>query len=365
MNPLSFIIVGSGWRAMFYVRIAKRYLELFQLQYLLCRTEEKAECIRREQEIPVTTSTEVCRAANPDLVVVAVDKNTKFDVTKEWLEKGYAVLTETPAALTEDQLEELWRLHQNGARLQVAEQYIRYPLIAAGLQAIKQGYLGDPHAVELSLAHDYHGISLIRHMLDFGLDAQTKSITGLPLVKLWGKQYTFPVTETDSRYGPVTDGSIKERKRTRLTMEFAKGKTAFYDFDSVQYHSFIRARHINVQGPRGEWNDTFLRYVDTAGNAVRTQLKPWLDPAYTALATDELLKSSQIWKPEVHMEDWQDEYAIATLMLDMGKWLDTGQEAYPLAEALEDAYLWLLMEKAVENPGQTVTSQPHSWQRNG
>lgn len=364
MRPLSFIIVGSGWRAMFFVRIAKRYPELFQLKYLLCRMAEKAERIRREQGIPVTTSPEVCQAACPDFVVVAVDKNTKFAVTKEWLKKGYAVLTETPAALTEEQLKELWRLHQSGARLQVAEQYIRYPLIAAGLQAIKQGYLGEPHAVELSLAHDYHGISLIRHMLDFGLDAPKKQTAGMPMVKLWGRQYTFPVTETDSRYGPVTDGSIKERKRTRLTMEFANGKTAFYDFDGVQYHSFIRARHINVQGPRGEWNDTFVRYVDTAGHAVQTQLKPWLDPAYAALATDELRERCQIWKPEVHMEDWQDEYAIATLMLDMGKWLDTGQEAYPLAEALEDAYLWLLMEKAVENPGQTITSQPHSWQRN-
>ena len=364
MKPLSFIIVGSGWRAMFYVRIAKCYPELFQLKYLLCRTEEKAENIRKEQGIPVTTSTEACRAANPDFVVVTVDKNTKFAVTKEWLDMGYAVLTETPAALTEGQLKELWRLHQSGARLQVAEQYIRYPLIAAGLQAIKQGCLGEPHAVELSLAHDYHGISLIRHMLGFGLDVSDKQTAGLPMVKIWGKQYTFPVTETDSRYGPVTDGSIKERKRTRFTMEFANGKTAFYDFDGVQYHSFIRARHINVQGPRGEWNDTFLRYVDTDGNAVQKQLKSWLDPAYAALVTDELRERCQVWKPEVHMEDWQDEYAIATLMLDMGKWLDTGQEVYPLAEALEDAYLWFLMEKSVGNPGQTVTSRPHSWQEN-
>ena len=42
MNPLSFIIIGSGFRSLFFARIAKRYPELFHLNYLLCRTEEKA-----------------------------------------------------------------------------------------------------------------------------------------------------------------------------------------------------------------------------------------------------------------------------------------------------------------------------------
>ena len=31
MKPLSFVIVGSGWRAMFYVRIAQRYPQCFKL----------------------------------------------------------------------------------------------------------------------------------------------------------------------------------------------------------------------------------------------------------------------------------------------------------------------------------------------
>lgn len=363
MKPLSLVVIGSGWRAMFYVRIAKRYPELFTLNYLLCRTEEKAERIRREQEIPVTISPQECEAARPDFVVVAVDKASKFQVMKEWLKKGFAVLAETPAALTEGELEELWELCQKGARLQIAEQYIRYPLIAAGLKAVKQGLLGEPHAVELSLAHDFHAVSLIRHMLNCGFDNRAIQEVGMPALQLSGKQYTFPVTETDSRYGPITDGSIKERKRTRITMEFAGGKTAFYDFDGVQYHSFIRARHINVQGVRGEWNDTFLRYVDDSNQPVRTQLTPWLDPAYAALVTEEVQEESQIWKPEVHMEEWQDEYAIAAMMLDMRKFLDNGQESYPLAEALEDTYIWLLMEKALENPGQVITSKQHSWQK--
>ena len=355
MKPLSFVIIGSGWRAMFYVRMALRYPQCFKLCCLLCRTEEKAERIRREYGIPVTTDARVCEEACPDFVVIAVDRASNFAVTKQWLEKGYAVLAETPAAETVDDLEELWALSRRGARLQIAEQYIRYPLIAAGLRAVRQGLLGDPYAVELSLAHDYHAASLILHML---------RCCGrpFPTVRLWGKAYVFPVEETGSRYGSITDGRVRQSKRTRVTLEFDNGKAAFYDFDGVQYHSEIRARHINVQGQRGEWNDTILRYVDAAHRPVREELKAWPDPAYEALNTPELLELSRTWKPEVHMEALQDEYAIATLMLDMGAFLEQGREGYPLAEALEDAYTWLLMDQAVKRPGQIIASQPRAWE---
>lgn len=363
LNPLSFVIVGSGWRAMFFVRIAKRYPELFHLNYLLCRTEEKAERLHREEGIPVTTSVQDCENTHPDFVVIAVSWNAAFTLTKEWLKKGYPVLEETPAATTEEQLEELWELHQKGARLQIAEQYLRYPLLASGLRAIRQGLLGEPYAVELSLVHEYHAASLIRNMLNLGLNSQKNLKNGLPAFKLWGRQYTFPVTETDSRQGPVTDGSVKEHTRTRVAIEFEGGKTAFYDFTDVQYHTFIRARHINVQGVRGEWNDTFLRYVDSNFCPVKEQLKPGLDPAYPDLEIARLREFGNVWKPEVHMENWQDEYAIATMMLDMRELIENGCGGYPLAEALEDAYIWMLMKKAVQTPGQIIESQPHSWQK--
>ena len=358
MKPLSFVIVGSGWRAMFYVRIALRYPRCFKLCYLLCRTQEKAERIRREYGIPVTTDARLCEEARPDFIVAVVDRASKFAVTKQWLEKGYAVLSETPAAETVDELEELWALRQAGARLQIAEQYIRYPLIAAGLRAIERGLLGDPYAVELSLAHDYHAASLIRHMLCCGPDASGRRF---PAMKLWGKAYEFPVEETGSRSGSITDGNVRQRRRVRLTMEFDNGKAAFYDFDGVQYHSAIRARHISVQGLRGEWNDTVLRYTDAAHRPVWEELKVWLAPSYEVLHTPRLLELSRNWNPEVHMEAIQDEYAIAALMLDMRAFLDRNREGYPLSEALEDAYTWLLMDEAAKHPGQVISSRPRAW----
>lgn len=357
MRPLSFVLVGSGWRAMFYVRIARRYPQCFTLRHLLCRTPEKAARLSRECGVDATADEEVCRRAEPDFVVVAVDKAHQYAVTRRWLEWGFPVLAETPAGKSEAELAALWALRQAGARVQIAEQYIRYPLIAAGLRAVERGALGEPDAAALSLAHDYHAASLLRHMLCLG-------DTFSPMT-LRGEGYTFPVEETDSRYGPVADGTVKPRRRARLTLQFSGGKVGFYDFDSVQYHSFIRVRHINVRGVRGEWDDTVIRCVDAAHRPQRLELRPFLDPAYEVLHTPELLEQSRHWHSEVRMEPWQDEYALATLMLDMEGLISEGREGYPLAQALEDAYTWLLMERALDRPGQAVSSTPQPWHTKG
>ena len=127
MAKLRFIVVGSGWRSLFYWRIAQALPERFELCAMLCRTEEKAEKMHREYGVPVSTSAEQCAALHPDLVVVAVNKASIAAVSTEWLARGFAVLCETPAALEEDALRALWQLHQQGAKLQVAEQYWLYP----------------------------------------------------------------------------------------------------------------------------------------------------------------------------------------------------------------------------------------------
>ena len=45
----------------------------------------------------------------------------------------------------------------------------------------------------------------------------------------------------------------------------------------------------------------------------------------------------------------------------MRGYLAGGAEVYPLADALQDAYLALLMERALQVPGQVVESTPQPW----
>lgn len=63
------------------------------------------------------------------------------------------------------------------------------------------------------------------------------------------------------------------------------------------------------------------------------------------------------------LDSGQDEYAIASMMLDMGEYLERGREVYPLAEALEDAYTWILMKEAEENPGHMISSEHMPWHK--
>lgn len=350
MENRSFIVVGSGWRSEFYARIAKRFPARFELKYILCRTEEKARTMGERLGVPATASEERCVEARPDFVVVAVNKESLFQVTRRWAGLGFPVLMETPAGVSEEELRALWELAEAGAVVRVAEQYFRYPLVACGLRALSRGLIGEPDSVELSLVHDYHAMSLIRRMLGIGPEDFTVT----------GRETVSPVEETDSRGGPVTDGTVKARGRVRAEFVFSGGKRAFYDFDGVQYHSFIRARHIDVRGVRGQWNDTAVRYVGADHVPGLLKLRAEGVPGYEALMTPELAKIGERWDPFVHMETPQDEYAIATLLMDFGDLLRTGREFYPLSEALEDAYMWLRMKRAVET-GESVSSGQRPW----
>ena len=58
----------------------------------------------------------------------------------------------------------------------------------------------------------------------------------------------------------------------------------------------------------------------------------------------------------------QDEFAIASILLDMGDYLAEGPSPYPLGDALEDAYFWLLLEQAVKNPWQEISCGERPWE---
>lgn len=341
MAQIRFAVVGSGWRSLFYWRVACAYPNIFQMTGMLCRTQEKADRMAREYGIPAVTGEAELEAGQPDFIVVAVNKASICQVSAHWLEKGYPVLCETPAAMTLEDLHRLWKLRvEQGARLQVAEQYFLYPIFAAGIALAQGGYLKEPYSMDISAAHDYHAASLIRRYLGVGMEPVT----------IFGRKYCYPVEETDSRYGAVTDGTVKERERTRLTFAFAGGKTAFYDFDGVQYHSYIRSRHLRVQGQCGELDDDTLRYVDREHQVHEEVMS--VERSGASGGVTRILLGSQViyenpfWKLGEPVLLSQDETAVGALLLGMGTYLRTGEEVYPLAEALQDAYLRILMSEA-------------------
>jgi hypothetical protein len=348
---LSYVIVGSGYRAEYFGRIARAYPDQFRALFL-CRSEEKAALMKQHTGIDAVVSREACLAFRPDFAVIAVDRGHVADAAEEWLRDGYPVLTETPVGDTPEKLRRLRQWEQTGAKIVCCEQYHRQPILAAGLDAIDRGLIGQPDSLYISLLHDYHAASLIRRALQ---------IPAGEAYTLRGARRESTVTETDSRYGAILDGRTTQAARDTVFVSFASGKEAVYDFCPVQYRSFIRSRHLTVRGSRGEWTDTVLLQLDDENRPRQTFLLPEIPEKYRVLDTPALRDKRRNWQPALAPDTAQDEFAIASILLDMGDYLAGGPSPYPLEDALEDAYFWLLLNQAVENPWQEITCGIRPW----
>lgn len=368
MKKHRFIIVGSGWRSLCYVRIAKALPDVFELGAMLCRTEEKAERMARENDIYTTTSIEECKAMKPDFVVVVVNKTSIADVSKEWMGYGFTVLCETPAALDTSTLNELWEIHNSGGKLVVAEQYIYDPMYDTQLKILKKGLIGEPSFLHISLAHEYHGASLMRAYLQ--MDAATPFTVS-------AKTYQFPTVETMSRYEKFTDGRITDKKRTVGTFEFDNGKVAVYEFDSEQYRSPIRNHYIKLQGVRGEMKDNCFYWLDEANEPQKGMLVPEEkcftrnsdNPNLQHVCECEEIRFRQDGKPDELVYEApfgqrgmsKGETAVALLMKQAAEYdRKNGEQA--LRETLQDAYMAILMKSATET-GEVISSEVQSWHK--
>ncbi len=386
MNKYHFIIVGSGWRSLYYVRIAKALPDILCLDAMYCRTEEKAEKMAEEFCIHTTTSIDECVTYKPDFAVIAVNKTSICDVAIEWMDRGITVLSETPAALNMDSLKKLYEYHMSDNKMPeeingkaddktdkfpkqnnnciirrkqvVAEQYREYPYNKARLKLIKSGILGDISCINISLAHEYHGFSLIRAYLGIKPDEN---------YTVSGKMYEFPTTQTVTRYDKYSDGRIASKRRCVATFEFESGKVAWYDFDSEQYRSPIRKNMIKVQGVRGELIDDMLYYLDEGNEGQVKKLDTHVQIKHTNESNPNLSVIREVkkilcgddilYEPELGIRNLsEDETAIASLMIGTAKYNRGEAEApYSMEDALADSYAAILLDEAVRT-GNKVSS---------
>ena len=348
---LKYLIVGSGYRAEYFGRVAKSYPALFRAMFL-CRSEEKKALMTARTGIPASTDEKECLAFRPDFAVIAVDRGHMAQAVAEWVGKGLPVVAETPLGETEDQLCRLWELGQRGAKIVSCEQYPRQPLLFAGLRAVSEGLIGEPSSLYISLLHDYHAAGLIRRAL---------RIPAGEAYTVLGMEQENTAAETDSRQGAILDGREAPVRRMTALVSFSSGKAAVYDFCPVQYRSYIRSRHLVVRGTRGEWSDCAVRYLDASNTPKTLFLLPDLAEEYRCLDTQALRDRRRNWQPDLAPDTVQDELAIASMLLDMDSYLQGGPSPYPLEDALSDAFFWILLREAAAQPLRPVSSRPMPW----
>ena len=340
-EPIRFGIVGTGWRAAFFLRVAQARPDLFKVTGVVGRSFEKAGALaERFGSLAFPDWRTLVKRTKPEFVVSSVTWAAAPEIMGELVRAKIPVLSETPPAPTTEALLELWRALGSSAPVQVAEQYAFQPHHAARLSFVFSGKLGPISQVQVSVAHGYHGVNLLRRFLGVGFEA----------AQLTGKRFRSSVVGGANRSGPPADEVVKDVDQDIVWFDYG-GKLGLIDFTSEQYFSYIRDQRLLVRGERGElFNDSAV-YLKDHVTPVRVDFRRHEGGAGGNLE-GKFLKGIQAG------EDWlyrnvfapaplpDDDIAVATCLMLMGDYVQTGQPFYSLADACQDTYLSFLMGTA-------------------
>ena len=350
-----FGIVGAGWRVNWFLRAARALPQKLQVAGLAARRPERAFNLVSEYGVNIYRSpAELIAAEAPDFVVTSVSWQANPHIIRQLVEQDMPVLSETPPATTVEEMTELWTLQQQGARIQVAEQYHRQPHHAARLAFARSGRLGPISQVQLSAAHGYHGVSLIRRYL--GIGAEPVTVTA--------RRFTSPLLQGPTRQGPPREEKVADSVQLIAAFDFG-GRLGILDFTSDQYFSWVRGQRLLVRGERGEIIDDKAAYLQDFRTPIHltfTRQTAGPEGNLEGNFLKGILAGEHWWyrNPTLPAELTDDEIAVADLLLRMADYVRGGEDAYSLAEACQDRYLDILAAQAADT-GQPVRSQPQPW----
>ena len=355
MTPTHFVLIGGGWRAEFYLRIARALSERFCLDGVLVRDPVKGA--RLEALFGVRTYRTLdalLSASQPRFAVSCVTWDANPGMVRDLVERDLPVLSETPPARDLGGLRDLWALVAQGARIQVAEQYVYQPHHAARLALVASGALGRVSQAQVSAAHGYHGISLLRHFLDAGMEN----------VRIAARAFSSPLVAGPDRSGPPKEERLTESGQQIAWFDYGD-RLGVFDFCGDQYFSWVRGQRLLVRGERGEIIDHTARYLLDHATPVEVSLRRLTAGANGNLEGHHLkgILAGDRWlyrNPFAPARLSDDEIAIATVLAGMADYAQGGDPVYPLAEACQDRYLDILLARAIET-GETVASETQPW----
>src|SRR5689334_9514883 len=131
-NPFRFAVVGRGWRAQFFFKLAAMLPERFTVTSVM--TRNPGDDIG--WDLPVVTDVESMLRTEPEFVITSVSWDANPGLVEAVAALGVPVLSETPPAPDRDGLAKLWQAVGAGGLVQVAEQYLMLPDHAARLAVL-------------------------------------------------------------------------------------------------------------------------------------------------------------------------------------------------------------------------------------
>jgi predicted dehydrogenase len=339
--PARIGIVGASWRGEYFLRAASVLPEHFEVTRLLTRTDATAESAGSKWGVDATTSLDEFRRGDYDFIVVATPPDVAPELTVSLARDGHAVLTETPPAPTKEGLFAFYA-DVRDLRVQVAEQYRFQAHLAARLAVAHSGRLGDVSFTRMSVAHGYHGVSLIRAFLGTGFEPVTVSGWAAPVPALSARGRD-DWNDVPAEYTAA---------RTFARLDYGE-RTGLYEFDFEQYFSPVRPRHVEVYGRKGQIADDHVSYIvgprhAATGTLQRSatgadgDLEGWFVDAITW--GDDIAWQNRFRGARLN----DDEVAVAEVMHRMAGYADGGDAVYPAADGCHDQLLSLAINEAVE-----------------
>jgi len=356
MNPIPFALVGGGWRAEFYLRVAAACPDRFRLTGLVVRNAEKGAALTEQWNVPTfRTLEELLDGESPRFVVTSVPWAANPEVVLALVQRGVPVLSETPPAPDVETMRTLYAaVQERNGLVQVAEQYHLQPMHQARLRVAAGGKLGTVSQAQVSVAHGYHGISLMRRFLRIAWEPAT--------VRAFA--FDSPVVDGPGREGPPTEERIVNARQALVLFDFGD-RLGVFDFTSQQYFNWVRGNRLLVRGDRGEMTLDRVVYLQDYATPVELTFVRHVAGADGNLE-GLFLRGVQLGETWLYRNPFapasltDDELAVAECLVRMDRYLDTGMPFYSLAEACHDHYLNLVAAEALKQD-RPLHTEPQPW----
>jgi predicted dehydrogenase len=353
---IRYAIIGGGFRAGFYLRVALEVPQLFEVCGIATSIPERTVKLRTLMGVKAYKDVEeLLRKETPEFLVVCTQRspNTLVEPMEALVPLGLPILLETPAAWN---IERLFHIYEvcRGRKVQIAEQLHVQPETAARIKIARSGLLGTISHVELSFQHTYHCMNILRRF--FALKYENAEI--------YAKRYRNPVVQGYMRGGISETEKLVEENREFALLDF-NGKLGIYDYEDNQVRSYVRSEHIAVRGERGEISDRRVSWLETQKDFRSYTYERLYSGSQTSLEGFYFrgLMGGGQWlfrNPYDHAHFADDDIAVASMLEKMAVYVRGGESFSSVAEACQDQYLSLMIEKsAIE--GRPVITETQPW----
>ena len=333
-------VVGTGWRAGFFVKIMQTLSDSFEISSVVYRSSQGRERAA-SWAVPLTDSHDALLDKGPDFVLLCSDKENMEGLMKFYTGKNMPLLVETFRA---ENIEQLRRIHGEfgGAKIQSAEQYHLQPLNAAKIALAHSGLLGNVYQVQTSIPNGYHATAVIRKIMSTGRRCPD-SIRAF--------SYKHKMVGGPGRQGDPVEKKLVEANQVLFQFDWGD-RQALNDVEDNQHRSLFRSQHWLIRGDHGEVRAEDVCYIKdllTPCTFTLERVTGGAGPNLEGLYLRGVRGGDHGWyykNPFMPARLFDDEIASASTLANMASFVKGGESLYGLEESIMDQYMAMLIETA-------------------